>query len=108
MRTGPTEFRKIIYGSYMPHDFEKEMIAFYEDHNRKAIEFFEANSPESLIVVNWEKGDGWKELCGFLEKPVPKVPFPITNQEPNKKLDRQPPLKRGLKKILLKLLEILD
>lgn len=108
LRTGPTEFRKIIYGSYMPHDFEDEMIEFYESHNRNAKEFFRNNSPESLLELNWEKGDGWKELCEFLEKPIPREPFPITNQEPEKKLRRQPFLKRSLKKILMKAVEVLD
>jgi len=38
----------------------------------------------NFLVVNWEKGDGWKELCEFLEKPIPNIPFLHLNKTVNK------------------------
>jgi hypothetical protein len=46
------------------------------------------NQPNKLIVLDWEKGDGWIELCEFLGKPVPSLPFPHANKgqyKPKKK-----------------------
>jgi len=33
--------------------------------------------PERLLV--WSADEGWEPLCGFLELPVPEVPFPHIN-----------------------------
>ena len=38
----------------------------YETHNRNAREYFEKRQCD-LLIVDWGKGDGWKELCGILE-----------------------------------------
>lgn len=29
-----------------------------------------------LLEVDWEKGDGWAELCGFLGFDIPEIDFP--------------------------------
>ena len=34
----------------------------------------------SLLVVCWELGDGWKEICRFLNLPIPNLPFPHKNK----------------------------
>ncbi len=57
-------------------------IAEYERHNRVARVRFAAR-PEKLLVVCWEKGDGWKELCGFLGTDVPDAPLPHANKRPD-------------------------
>jgi len=31
---------------------------------------------DKLLIMNLEHGDGWDELCQFLERPVPDCPFP--------------------------------
>ena len=51
----------------------------YISHNESVIEHFR-NKPESLLVVSWEKGDGWHELCQFLDRPLPKETFPHRNK----------------------------
>ena len=44
--------------------------------------------PEDLLIVDWEKGQGWKELCSFLNKSVPNVSFPHDNRGNNTELSR--------------------
>lgn len=85
LRTGPTEYRKLVYGFYMPQDFMEKYLEFYKQHNRDVIDFFRRNASEKLLVVSWEKGDGWNELCEFLGKDLPKEAFPFLNRDPSKK-----------------------
>lgn len=54
----------------------------YRHHGRAVREQF-AVREHQFRVLNWERGDGWPELCGFLGLPVPKdVPFPHENAAP--------------------------
>lgn len=48
----------------------------YEDHNRAVLEYFAGRINKDLLVVCWEKGDGWAELSRFLNKRAPDEPFP--------------------------------
>ena len=48
----------------------------YERHNRDVLENFAERADKDLLVVCWEKGDGWAQLCKFLNKPLPAEPFP--------------------------------
>ena len=57
-----------------PHD-----VQHYEQHNQEVQAYF-ANRPNDLIVLCWETGDGWPELCEFLAVPVPKTTFPHANK----------------------------
>jgi Sulfotransferase domain len=108
MRTGPSEFKKIVYGSYMPHDFEEELKIFYLDHQRNVESFFKENAAEKLLILCWENGDAWEKLCTFLEKPIPRTSFPHLNQEPEKRRKGEPFLKRISKKVLYKGIELID
>ena len=80
-RTGPTEFRKRIYGYEMPEGHEAEHIRFYRAHNEAVRTYFEQR-PGDLLEVCWEEGDGWRELAGFLGYPLPDIPFPHANKTP--------------------------
>jgi len=80
LETGPTEFRKLIYGHYMPHDFKEEHVNFYNQHNKEVISFFNQNAPEKLLVISFEEGKNWEKLCSFLKKDVPEVEFPLLNK----------------------------
>ena len=53
----------------------KEVLAAYRAHNNGVVEYF-AGQPDRLLVVDWEAGDGWEKLCGFLGVPVPRMTFP--------------------------------
>lgn len=35
--------------------------------------------PERLHVIKLEDGIGWDKICGYLEKPIPDVPYPVTD-----------------------------
>ena len=54
-------------------------VSHYEQHNEEAISYF-SNRPNSLLVVCWERGDGWQELCNFLDAPLPSLAFPHQNK----------------------------
>ena len=56
-------------------DYEKSALR-YERHNREVLEYFGDRVGKDLLVVSWEKGDGWAELSRFLNKRAPDEPFP--------------------------------
>ena len=56
-------------------DYEKSALG-YERHNREVLEYFGDRVGKDLLVVSWEKGDGWAELSRFLNKRAPGEPFP--------------------------------
>ncbi len=60
-------------------EYLEEKSRIYEAHNQAVIDYF-AERPQDLLVLCWEKGDGWKELCEFLGEPIPNVPIPHANQ----------------------------
>ena len=77
------KYRKYIYGYENPDDNRKIYIEKYLQHNREVREFF-ANKKGSFWEVCWEHGDSWKELCSFLELETVDLPFPHSNQDPDK------------------------
>lgn len=59
--------------------FKTNIIAAYDKRNAEIIEYFKER-PESFLEINWERGDGWKELCRFLNVPIPNIPLPHINK----------------------------
>lgn len=60
-----------------PHEWDYEKSAQrYERHNRAVLDYFQGRIDKDLLVVCWEKGDGWDRLCQFLNKRTPVEPFP--------------------------------
>lgn len=41
--------------------------------------------PNDLLVMDLERGDGWRELCGFLNARTPDGPFPAKNRSDDRK-----------------------
>lgn len=74
------KFEKLIYGYHMPHDFKEQHIQFYEQHNQSVKDYFHTFAPDRLLVLCFEEGDSWDKLCKFLEKEIPKIPFPHRNK----------------------------
>ncbi len=70
---------QIIYGTTGFIDNELTYLQKYQEHNQKVKAYFK-DRPEDLLIVNWENGDGWKELCSFLDKPIIALPFPHFNK----------------------------
>ena len=42
------------------------------------LEYFK-DRPQDLLILDVAAGQGWNELCAFLGKPVPAMPFPKSN-----------------------------
>jgi Sulfotransferase domain len=56
----------------------RRIIQRYLEHQRLVLHYFAGRS--NLLVVSWEAGAGWKELCGFLKKEKPESTFPWANR----------------------------
>jgi len=82
LRTHPTQHaRLIVYGYAYPHGFERQHIERYDSHNKEVARHFESVGRERLLkTLCWEAGDGWDELCAFLDEPRPGTPFPHENR----------------------------
>ena len=50
----------------------------YEKYNLEVIDYFKSR-PDDLLVVCWEHGDAWEEICKFLGKEIPQQDFPHLN-----------------------------
>lgn len=58
----------------------RALLDAYERHERHVFEYFK-NRPNDLLVMNICGGEAdWEELCSFLGKPIPAVPFPASNE----------------------------
>lgn len=68
--------RELILERLLEGSFEnrRRAIEIYEEHNRTIQEVV---APERLLVLHVR--DGWQPLCDFLDKEVPKEPFPHIN-----------------------------
>lgn len=68
-------FHDAVFGTSKSVGNEEHFRTVYNRHNRSVREYFKRR-PDDLLIVDWEQGDGWKELCAFLQKPVPALEFP--------------------------------
>jgi hypothetical protein len=50
----------------------------WKDYHARVAAHFQ-DRPDDLLAMNIMKGDGWDQLCPFLNLPVPDVPFPRLN-----------------------------
>ena len=75
--------RKHFFGYRYPHKHEKMYLKRYNEHNQEVREHFK-DRPEDFIELCWENGDGWDELCSFLNLDKPQSPFPHENNRRNK------------------------
>lgn len=63
--------RHYVYGSTVPREFLFKKR--YREHNAQVI----ATVPkERLLVMDITAGDGWENLCPFLDVDIPDKPFP--------------------------------
>ena len=69
--------REWVYGPGLgsPRGNEERWLQRYRSHQREVSEHF-AGRDEALLVMDLEAGDGWAELCRFLDNESPDVPFP--------------------------------
>jgi len=76
--TGPTDYRKYIYGYPMPHDRKQHHLDYYLKHIKDVTDYFK-NKPEKLLTICWENGDGWEKLSPFLGFECPDFQLPHKN-----------------------------
>lgn len=82
LRRSPTRnAQKLAYGVAYTLGNEDYLRAFYDAHQAEVQAYFANTDPKRLLVVCWETGSGWDELCDFLELDVPEVPFPHENKD---------------------------
>jgi len=68
-------YHAIHHGLYTEHASWKDA---YSAHDRAVKNFF-GDSPRLMELDIFERKHGWKELCSFLNKPVPDAPYPSTS-----------------------------
>jgi hypothetical protein len=60
-------------------DDEVAMAQRFLRHTREVRTHFSGRN--NLLVMHFAAGDGWQELCNFLGRPEPSVPFPHQNNQ---------------------------
>lgn len=70
-----------LYGEGSLVGNEDRYLERYRRHNREVREHF-LGQDNRLLVMNLAQGDGWRELCAFLDDPEPPCRFPHTNKSP--------------------------
>lgn len=73
------EIRQILYQLPFPNVSDDQLIERYNKHNEEVLSYFKDRSKD-LLVIDWEKGDGWSKLCNFLNLNIPNQPFPHENR----------------------------
>jgi hypothetical protein len=66
-------------GKGLPKEDKQNAINVYNKHNQEVIEYFK-NRPNDLLIIDFTKGEKWEKLCNFLNKDIPKNPFPHYNK----------------------------
>lgn len=74
-----SDMHKWIYGKGILLGHEDLYLRRYRKHYQDVEEYFKDRS-EDIIVMDFKKGDAWEKLCDFLDKPIPKKPFPHSNK----------------------------
>lgn len=71
--------REFLYGIDTRTATDAQLLSRYNNHQQEVVHYFR-HRPGDLLVVDWEEGHGWAELCGFLGLPAPAAPFPHLNR----------------------------
>lgn len=78
---GGRRFRKHVFGSSEPSQNEEQYLQFYRDHYSHVLQTVdELKCHDRVLPACWELGDGWGELCTFLDRTRPNRPFPHLNR----------------------------
>lgn len=71
--------REWVYdGVGVPKGNEEHYLDRYRRHNEAVKEHFHER-PDHLLLLNFEKGEGWEKLAPFLGHSLPQLPFPHEN-----------------------------
>ncbi|MDP3898943.1 MAG: sulfotransferase [Mesorhizobium sp.] len=75
--TKHTPMREWIYGHGSPIGHEDVYLDVYNRHNEAVRAHFAGR--DDLLIIDVTIGQGWPELCGFLDCAMPTAPFPHSN-----------------------------
>lgn len=73
------DIRSVLYGLPFPNVTDAQLLDRFHRHNLDVKEYFRSRSSD-LLIVDWEMGHGWNELCSFLSMEIPQLPFPHANR----------------------------
>jgi 3'-phosphoadenosine 5'-phosphosulfate (PAPS) 3'-phosphatase len=71
--------RALFQDLYGGMEFDEQRYSEGYDRFVRGVEEHFLGREDDLLVLDVTRGQGWRELCAFLGKPVPEVPFPVTN-----------------------------
>jgi hypothetical protein len=74
-----SDFCSIYQTLYLSHADLRQAYAAYD---RRVRRFFSDKPADRFLVFDVFAGHGWPELCAFLDKDVPAMPFPFANRAP--------------------------
>lgn len=73
------ERKYVRLGIYKHNGFHKRKFKqAYFRHHKDVYEYFRMR--DDLLIIDFTKGEGWEELCEFLNKEIPDIPFPHSNK----------------------------
>ncbi len=83
-----TPMRTWIYGVGDPLGNEDRYLDIYNKHNHELDEYFAGRS-DHYLRINFSNGQGWPELCTFLDRTAPQVAFPHENPRVSRRVDHR-------------------
>ena len=74
------EFEAAMYGSDETRITEAVCKAWFEQHNRRVLEYADQHPSFKQRLLVWNVKEGWEPLCAALGLPMPDIPFPHANK----------------------------
>lgn len=71
--------RQLFIDLYGTNVFDEEKFAAGYDRFVAGVKEYFRDRPGDLLVLNLTAGEGWEQLCPFLGKEIPDIPFPRAN-----------------------------
>jgi hypothetical protein len=71
-------YRAILYGITAFNENRFRWV--HHKHHEDVARYFSGENAKDLLTINFTAGEGWDELCAFLNVPVPSTPFPHSNE----------------------------
>ena len=63
----------------LPKHNKENTIKVYKEHIKNVKKYFKGR-PKDLLIIDFSKNEGWKEICEFLGKDIPNSSFPHANK----------------------------
>jgi hypothetical protein len=92
----------VLACTYGVQHFSADRLRYVKELHEATVRSYFAGRPEKLLVLNVFEGEGWKELCSFLDCPAPDEPYPRENPKlsgPAKPVRRDHLLRRLFRRI---------